>query len=123
MKLLICYIKVVCYIQEQKARPSLLITSSFPHQSMTTKSQRRLSDSPARVMPLYWILPLNLEALSVNHVFTLALLLCLVIVVKLLLMRRRGVRTMESFPGPPAHWLFGHVSEVAKQLTLGYRNA
>uniref|UniRef100_A0A8C2AU51 aromatase n=2 Tax=Cyprinus carpio TaxID=7962 RepID=A0A8C2AU51_CYPCA len=52
-----------------------------------------------------------LESLSVNHVFALALLVCSAIVVKLLVMRRRGIRSMEAFPGPPAHWLIGHVKE------------
>uniref|UniRef100_A0A8C1RA18 aromatase n=1 Tax=Cyprinus carpio TaxID=7962 RepID=A0A8C1RA18_CYPCA len=62
-------------------------------------------------MQLYSSLPLSLESLSVNHVFALALLVCSAIVVKLLVMRRRGIRSMEAFPGPPAHWLIGHVKE------------
>ncbi|XP_016362228.1 cytochrome P450 4T8 [Sinocyclocheilus anshuiensis] len=62
-------------------------------------------------MQLYASFPLSLESLSVKHVFALALLVCLAIVVKLLVMRRRGMRTMEPFPGPPAHWLIGHVKE------------
>uniref|UniRef100_A0A673KCX1 aromatase n=1 Tax=Sinocyclocheilus rhinocerous TaxID=307959 RepID=A0A673KCX1_9TELE len=62
-------------------------------------------------MQLYASFALSLESLSVNHVFALALLVCLAIVVKLLVMRRRGMRTMEPFPGPPAHWLIGHVKE------------
>ncbi|XP_026140542.1 cytochrome P450 4T8 [Carassius auratus] len=62
-------------------------------------------------MQLYASFPLSLESLSVSHVFALALFVCLAIVVKLLAMRRRGMRTMESFPGPPADWLLGHVKE------------
>uniref|UniRef100_A0A8C2I351 aromatase n=1 Tax=Cyprinus carpio TaxID=7962 RepID=A0A8C2I351_CYPCA len=62
-------------------------------------------------MQLYSSLPFSLMSLSVNHVFALALLVCSAIVVKLLVMRRRGIRTMEAFPGPPAHWLIGHVKE------------
>uniref|UniRef100_A0A8C1SLH1 Cytochrome P450, family 4, subfamily T, polypeptide 8 n=1 Tax=Cyprinus carpio TaxID=7962 RepID=A0A8C1SLH1_CYPCA len=63
-------------------------------------------------MQLYASLLLNLPSLSVNHVFALVLLACSVIVVKLLVKRRRGMRALEPFPGPPAHWLLGHVKEV-----------
>ncbi|XP_073780798.1 cytochrome P450 4T8 isoform X1 [Danio rerio] len=59
-------------------------------------------------MLLYGISPF---VLSVNHVFALIFLACLLTVVKLLIVRRKGVKTMERFPGPPAHWLFGHVKE------------
>ncbi|KTG44342.1 hypothetical protein cypCar_00033170, partial [Cyprinus carpio] len=62
-------------------------------------------------MQLYASLLLNLPSLSVNHVFALVLLACSVIVVKLLVKRRRGMRALEPFPGPPAHWLLGHVKE------------
>uniref|UniRef100_A0A8C1QU51 aromatase n=1 Tax=Cyprinus carpio TaxID=7962 RepID=A0A8C1QU51_CYPCA len=65
-------------------------------------------------MQLYASLLLNLPSLSVNHVFALVLLACSVIVVKLLVKRRRGMRALEPFPGPPAHWLLGHVKEDQK---------
>uniref|UniRef100_A0A671PCJ8 aromatase n=1 Tax=Sinocyclocheilus anshuiensis TaxID=1608454 RepID=A0A671PCJ8_9TELE len=58
---------------------------------------------------VYSASPVEFASLSVNHVFALALLACSAIVVKLLVMRRRGMRTLEPFPGPPAHWLLGHV--------------
>jgi cytochrome P450 family 4 subfamily B polypeptide 1 len=31
---------------------------------------------------------------------------------RLLLRRQKLARAMDSFPGPPTHWLFGHAYEV-----------
>ncbi len=90
------------------------IISSFPHRAHCPRTQSRQTP---HVMLLYASLPLSLGSLSVKHVFALALLVCLTIVVKLLVMRRRGMRTMEPFPGPPAHWLIGHVKEVNNTTT------
>ena len=35
-------------------------------------------------------------------------------VTHLVVRRYEGIRVLESFPGPPAHWLFGHVREVSR---------
>lgn len=43
-------------------------------------------------------------------------LLCLVVVIykftNLLIEKRNLIRVFEAFPGPPGHWLFGHVFQV-----------
>ncbi|KAA8591742.1 hypothetical protein FQN60_017116 [Etheostoma spectabile] len=51
---------------------------------------------------------------KMHHLFAL---LCLVAVVKLTMLlakRRDAFRNIEAFPGPPAHWFFGHVKEFVK---------
>lgn len=57
----------------------------------------------------------QLEWLHMHHLFAL---LCLVAVVHklniLLAKRRDAFRNTEIFPGPPGHWLFGHVLEVIR---------
>ncbi|XP_052003299.1 cytochrome P450 4B1 [Xyrauchen texanus] len=58
------------------------------------------------------ITPLFSELLCLCHVFALApLVYILLAVVNLMIKRRRGMRILEPFPGPPAHWLLGHVKE------------
>uniref|UniRef100_A0A8D3C196 Cytochrome P450 4B1-like n=1 Tax=Scophthalmus maximus TaxID=52904 RepID=A0A8D3C196_SCOMX len=53
-----------------------------------------------------------------HHLFAL---LCLVAVVYkftiLLVKRRAAFRSCEAFPGPPVHWLFGHLMELKKDGT------
>ncbi|KAM3872700.1 cytochrome P450 4T8 [Diretmus argenteus] len=53
-----------------------------------------------------------------HHLF---ILLCLVVVVfkltALLIRRMELIRNVEAFPGPPAHWLFGHVKEFKQDGT------
>ncbi|XP_031145246.1 cytochrome P450 4B1 [Sander lucioperca] len=54
---------------------------------------------------------------QMHHLFAL---LCLVAVVKLTMLlaeRRDAFRNFEAFPGPPAHWLFGHVKEFKQDGT------
>uniref|UniRef100_A0A667YKA1 aromatase n=1 Tax=Myripristis murdjan TaxID=586833 RepID=A0A667YKA1_9TELE len=62
---------------------------------------------------------LNISVLPHMH-HLLALLLLVVAVCKLtalIVKRRETLRNLEAFPGPPAHWLFGHVQEVIKSRT------
>ncbi|XP_042346541.1 cytochrome P450 4B1-like [Plectropomus leopardus] len=55
------------------------------------------------------------------HMYHLFTLLCLVAVVYkftiLLVERRDTLLNFEAFPGPPAHWLFGHVKEFKQDGT------
>ncbi|TRY93660.1 hypothetical protein DNTS_001115 [Danionella cerebrum] len=44
-------------------------------------------------------------------ILALASLFCCLVVLKILIMRKRSKKIMEGFPGPPVHWLFGHVNE------------
>ncbi|KAM9353519.1 cytochrome P450 4B1-like [Symphorus nematophorus] len=64
------------------------------------------------------LLKLQLGWLRVHHLFAL---ICLVAVVykltTLLAERRHAFRTFEPFPGPPGHWLFGHVFEFKQDGT------
>ncbi|KAM9353624.1 cytochrome P450 4B1-like [Symphorus nematophorus] len=64
------------------------------------------------------LLKLQLGWLRVHHLFAL---LCLVAVVykltTLLAKRRDDLRSFDAFPGPPAHWLFGHVFEFKQDGT------
>ncbi|XP_070692277.1 cytochrome P450 4T8 [Pempheris klunzingeri] len=47
-----------------------------------------------------------------HHLFALLCLVAIVYKVTSLLVQRRNVfRNIETFPGPPGHWLFGHVTE------------
>ncbi|XP_065102459.1 cytochrome P450 4T8 [Paramisgurnus dabryanus] len=58
------------------------------------------------------IKPFYLETLHIYHVVAAAFLLFILsTVVQLILKRRGGQRILEHFPGPPAHWLLGHVKE------------
>uniref|UniRef100_A0AAY4CVD4 aromatase n=1 Tax=Denticeps clupeoides TaxID=299321 RepID=A0AAY4CVD4_9TELE len=60
----------------------------------------------------------NLKHLYVDsvHLYYLAALLALVFVcfkfAKLMISRAQQIKVLEAFPGPPTHWLFGHVHEV-----------
>ncbi len=55
------------------------------------------------------------------HVHHLFALLCFVVVLYkltiLLAKRRETFRNTEAFPGPPAHWLFGHVLQVSQVMS------
>ncbi|XP_047454953.1 cytochrome P450 4B1-like isoform X2 [Mugil cephalus] len=57
-----------------------------------------------------------------HHMHFLVSVLCLLAVVfKLtifLIHRKEVLRNMEAFPGPPAHWLFGHALELTKTGTI-----
>lgn len=35
---------------------------------------------------------------------------------KLLLRRQKLAKALDSFPGPPTHWLFGHALEVSEDV-------
>lgn len=48
----------------------------------------------------------------------LILVLGLLKLIHLLLRRQMLARAMESFPGPPTHWLFGHAQEVRRKKGL-----
>lgn len=48
-----------------------------------------------------------------------SVVILMVIVLKLfslLLRRQKLARAMDSFPGPPTHWLFGHALEVCGDI-------
>uniref|UniRef100_A0A667YNQ9 aromatase n=1 Tax=Myripristis murdjan TaxID=586833 RepID=A0A667YNQ9_9TELE len=57
---------------------------------------------------------------SLPHMHHLLALLLLVVAVckltALMVERREKLRNLEAFPGPPAHWLFGHVQEDGTEL-------
>lgn len=59
---------------------------------------------------------LELRSVGFYQVCQLFTLLCLVAisykVTILLAKRRKMMSTLEVFPGPPGHWLFGHILEV-----------
>uniref|UniRef100_G1T0U3 CYP4B1-like isozyme short form n=1 Tax=Oryctolagus cuniculus TaxID=9986 RepID=G1T0U3_RABIT len=48
----------------------------------------------------------------------LILILGFLKLLRLLLRRQRLARAMDSFPGPPTHWLFGHALEIQKTGSL-----
>uniref|UniRef100_A0A667YCD1 aromatase n=1 Tax=Myripristis murdjan TaxID=586833 RepID=A0A667YCD1_9TELE len=58
---------------------------------------------------------------SLPHMHHLLALLLLVVAVckltALMVERREKLRNLEAFPGPPAHWLFGHVQEFKQDGT------
>uniref|UniRef100_A0A667YLQ0 aromatase n=1 Tax=Myripristis murdjan TaxID=586833 RepID=A0A667YLQ0_9TELE len=58
---------------------------------------------------------------SLPHMHHLLALLLLVVAVckltALIVKRRETLRNLEAFPGPPAHWLFGHVQEFKQDGT------
>lgn len=60
--------------------------------------------------------PLTLNFVSVSQIYQLFALLCLTAViykfVTLFVKGRNLHRDFKDFPGPPAHWLFGHVFAV-----------
>uniref|UniRef100_A0A3B3RK94 Cytochrome P450, family 4, subfamily T, polypeptide 8 n=1 Tax=Paramormyrops kingsleyae TaxID=1676925 RepID=A0A3B3RK94_9TELE len=45
----------------------------------------------------------------------------LVVLAKLLMKRREFVRVLQPFPGPPKHWLYGHVHEFPQDGTDLYK--
>ncbi|XP_045900327.1 cytochrome P450 4B1 isoform X1 [Micropterus dolomieu] len=54
----------------------------------------------------------QLEWLHMHHLFALLCLVAVVYKLNILLAKRRDAfRNFEIFPGPPGHWLFGHVLE------------
>uniref|UniRef100_A0A8C6ZST3 Cytochrome P450 4B1 n=1 Tax=Nothoprocta perdicaria TaxID=30464 RepID=A0A8C6ZST3_NOTPE len=59
---------------------------------------------------------------DVARVLHLAAVFCLTCVllkgIQLLHRRRELLRAFAKFPGPPTHWLFGHVHEVGEELDL-----
>ncbi|XP_036304428.1 cytochrome P450 4B1 [Pipistrellus kuhlii] len=61
-------------------------------------------------------------ALSLSHLglwaLGLILVLCLLKFIHLLVRRQFLARAMDSFPGPPTHWLFGHALEIQKSGSL-----
>ncbi|XP_028836484.1 cytochrome P450 4T8 [Denticeps clupeoides] len=65
----------------------------------------------------------NLKHLYVDsvHLYYLAALLALVFVcfkfAKLMISRAQQIKVLEAFPGPPTHWLFGHVHEFKQDGT------
>lgn len=53
-----------------------------------------------------------------HHLFALLCLAAVVYKFTVLLVKRRAAfRSCEAFPGPPAHWLFGHVMEFKQDGT------
>uniref|UniRef100_A0A8C0KPT9 Cytochrome P450 family 4 subfamily B member 1 n=1 Tax=Canis lupus dingo TaxID=286419 RepID=A0A8C0KPT9_CANLU len=64
----------------------------------------------------------TLLSLSVSHLVLWATGLILVLgflkLIRLLLRRQMLARAMDSFPGPPTHWLFGHAQEIQQTGSL-----
>lgn len=69
----------------------------------------------------------TLLSLSVSHLVLWATGLILVLgflkLIRLLLRRQMLARAMDSFPGPPTHWLFGHAQEVCGEKGLKKENS
>lgn len=59
---------------------------------------------------------MEIRSMGWSFVYQLVALLCLVVVIYkftiLLAKKRAAQKNFEAFPGPPGHWLFGHVLEV-----------
>lgn len=67
-------------------------------------------------------------SLGLSPIHQLFALLCVVVVIykftNLLIEKRNLIRVFEAFPGPPAHWLFGHVFQVGYCVEgLGFNRA
>ena len=61
-------------------------------------------------------LPFDLPRL--RHVLVLVPLVLIAFkLTQLIVKKRQWVRHLGPFPGPPAHWLFGHVKEVNNRIT------
>ncbi|KAM6217033.1 cytochrome P450 4B1 [Rhynchocyon petersi] len=67
------------------------------------------------MMPLLFSLSLSRLGL---WAFGLILVLSFLKLARLLLRRQKLARAMDSFPGPPTHWLFGHALEIQKTESL-----
>ncbi|XP_047667829.1 cytochrome P450 4A4-like [Tachysurus fulvidraco] len=59
----------------------------------------------------------NLEAFRLFHVF---LVVCIIyisaVLIKWSIKRKRRMRDLEQFPGPPGHWLLGHVTQFKEEM-------
>ncbi|XP_045369652.2 cytochrome P450 4B1 isoform X2 [Camelus bactrianus] len=63
------------------------------------------------------LLPLSLSRLGL-WAFGLILVLGFLKLIRLLLRRQMLARAIDSFPGPPTHWLFGHALEIQQTGSL-----
>ena len=56
---------------------------------------------------------LQLDLPRLHHLFALVSLVVIAFkLTQLIIKKRQWVRHLGPFPGPPAHWLLGHVKEV-----------
>ncbi|XP_058244776.1 cytochrome P450 4B1-like isoform X2 [Hemibagrus wyckioides] len=56
--------------------------------------------------------PFNMEAFRFYHVFAVVCIIYIsAVLIKWSIKRNRWIRALEQFPGPPGHWLLGHVPE------------
>ncbi|GAA6112044.1 cytochrome P450 4A6-like [Tachysurus ichikawai] len=60
----------------------------------------------------------NLEAFRLSHVF---LAVCIIyisaVLIKWSIKRKQRMRDLEQFPGPPGHWLLGHITQFQQDGT------
>jgi hypothetical protein len=55
----------------------------------------------------------TLDSYRIHHLVAIFSLVYVILKIsKLIVKRNEWIRALETFPGPPKHWLFGHVREV-----------
>lgn len=89
----------------------------FPSRSSTpfdvgffnsVRTAMEVYDKLRRAVQLY------LDPIHFQYIVAVAALVYVALKVTQLVVRRyEGVQALESFPGPPGHWFFGHVLEVS----------
>lgn len=68
--------------------------------------------------------PFNLEAFRFYHVFTAVCTIYIAaVLIKWSIRRKRWMQALEQFPGPPGHWLLGHVTEVGVERNPSKQSA
>ncbi|XP_060726007.1 cytochrome P450 4B1-like [Tachysurus vachellii] len=62
--------------------------------------------------------PFNFEAFRLHQVFLVVCIIYIsVVLIKWSTKRKRWIRALDQFPGPPGHWLLGHVTEFKEDGT------
>ncbi|KAK2854766.1 hypothetical protein Q7C36_006635 [Tachysurus vachellii] len=60
----------------------------------------------------------NLEVFRLSHVFAVVCIIYIsAVLIKWSIKRKRWMRDLEQFPGPPGHWLLGHVTQFNQDGT------
>uniref|UniRef100_A0A8C7PS78 aromatase n=1 Tax=Oncorhynchus mykiss TaxID=8022 RepID=A0A8C7PS78_ONCMY len=64
----------------------------------------------------------TLDSYRIHHLVAIFSLVYVILKIsKLIVKRNEWIRALETFPGPPKHWLFGHVREVTLDGTDMYK--
>ncbi|CDQ84599.1 unnamed protein product [Oncorhynchus mykiss] len=64
----------------------------------------------------------TLDSYRIHHLVAIFSLVYVILKIsKLIVKRNEWIRALETFPGPPKHWLFGHVREFKEDGTDMYK--